>query len=72
MQLLEIEKELSGPDREAARVRYDRVLADLDSRIADALREGLPPDDYSKVEQLREANVIARKILRISAREGGE
>lgn len=70
MQLLEIEKELSGPDRDAALARYDEVLANLDSRIADVLREGLSPDDYSKVEQLCEANTVARKLLRISTREG--
>jgi hypothetical protein len=72
MQLLEMEKELSGPDRAAALARYDEVLAGLDRRIAQVLRDGLPPDDYAKVEQLREATVVARKILRISAREGGE
>ena len=35
-------------------------------------RTGLAPDDYSRVEQLREANLVARKILRISARVGEE
>jgi hypothetical protein len=72
MQLLEIEKELAGPGRKAALARYDEVLSNLGSRIADALREGLPPEEYSKVEHLREANVVARKILRISTREGRE
>ena len=70
MQLLEIEKELSGAERDAALARYDAVLAGLESRIAAAMREGLPPDDFSRVEQLREANLVARKILRISARVG--
>ena len=36
------------------------------------MRTGLAPDDYSRVGQLREANLVARKILRISARAGGE
>ena len=71
MQLLEIEKELSGAERGTALERHDAVLAGLERRIADALRVGLPPDDFSRVEQLREANLVARKILRISAREGG-
>lgn len=72
MQLLEMEKELSGADRDAALSRYDAVLAGLERRIAEALRAGLPPDDFSRVEQLREANLAARKILRISVREAGE
>jgi hypothetical protein len=72
MQLLEMEKELSGVDRDAALSRYDAVLAGLERRIAEALRAGLPPDDFSRVEQLREANLAARKILRISVREAGE
>lgn len=72
MQLLEMEKELSGADRDAALSRYDAVLAGLERRIAETLRAGLPPDDFSRVEQLREANLAARKILRISVREAGE
>ena len=72
MQLLEIEKELSGADGDAALARHDAVLAALEGRIAEALRIGLPPDEYSRVEHLREANLVARKILRISARKGGE
>ena len=72
MQLLEMEKELSGPDRDTAIARYDGVLADLEARIAGALRDGLAPDDYSRAGQLREANLVARKILRISVRKDGE
>ena len=72
MQLLEIEKELSGPDRDAALARHDAVLSALEERSAEAMRTGLAPDDYSRVEQLREANLVARKILRISARVGEE
>jgi hypothetical protein len=48
------------------------VLAALEGRIAEAMRVGLPPDEYSRVEELREANLVARKILRIAAREGVE
>ena len=72
MQLLELEKELGGAEGDAALARHDAVLAALEVRIAEAMRTGLPPDEYSCVEQLREANLVARKILRISAREGGE
>lgn len=69
MQLLELERELSGAERDAALVRHDAILVNLDARINDALREGLPPDEFSRVEQLREATLVARKILRLSARE---
>ena len=72
MQLLEIEKELSGAESEAALAKHDAVLAALEGRIAEAMRVGLPPDEYSRIEELREANLTARKILRISAHEGGE
>jgi hypothetical protein len=72
MNLLEIENELGGADRDAALARHDAVLAGLEARIAEAMRAGLAPDDYARVEQLRDANMVARKILRISAREGGE
>ncbi|MBR2982118.1 MAG: hypothetical protein IKC80_02690 [Kiritimatiellae bacterium] len=71
MQLLEIEKELSGGRSEEALARYDAILRGLEERIADALREGLPPDDFSRVGQLREANTLARKLLRISAGKTG-
>lgn len=69
MQLLELERELSGVERDAALARHDAILLNLDARINDALREGLPPDEFSRVEQLREATLVARKILRLSARE---
>lgn len=69
MQLLELERELSGAERDAALARHDAILVNLDARINDALREGLPPDEFSRVEQLREATLVARKILRLSARE---
>ncbi len=70
--LLEIEKALSGPERHAALARYDAVLAALDRRLEDAMKKGLPPDEFPKAEALREANALARKILRLTARVGGE
>ena len=72
VRLLQIEKELAGPDKDAALARYDKVLVDLSGRIDDALRRGLPPDEFPKVEQLKEANVLARKILRLAVRVDGE
>ena len=72
LRLLEIEKELSGPDRDAALARYDKVLADLSARIDAALRRGLAPDEFPKVELLKEATILARKILRLAVRVNGQ
>lgn len=72
LRLLEIEKELSGPDREAALARYDKVLLGLSARIDAALRQGLAPDEFPKVELLKEATILARKILRLTVRVDGE
>ena len=71
LHLLEIERELAGPEREATLVRYDAILAGLENRIGMAMKDGLPPDEYPKVELLREANILARKILRLTVRVGG-
>ena len=70
--LLEIEKELAGPDREAALVKYDAVLVALERRLEASMKKGLPPDEFPKAEALREANTLARKILRLTARVDGE
>ena len=70
--LLEIEKELAGPGREAALARYDAVLVALERRLEAAMKKGLPPDEYPQAEALREADILARKILRLTARVGGE
>ena len=69
--LLQIEKDLAGPDRDAALAQYDSVLVNLDRRIDAAMKEGLPPDEFTQVSVLREANTLARKILRLTARVGG-
>lgn len=71
VRLLEIEKDLAGPDRDAALARYDAVLIGVSRRIEAAMKEGLPPDEFARVEALREANTLARKILRLTARVGG-
>lgn len=68
MELLEIEKELSGPDRESALVRYDGQLLALSDRLEAALREGLAPDEFAKCEPLREVIVTARKLLRLQVK----
>ena len=70
--LLEIEKELAGPDAETHLARSDAVLVALERRLMAALKEGLPPDEYPKAEALREANTLARKILRLTVRVDGE
>ena len=69
MELLEIEKELAGPDRENAMAGYDRTLVALDERLTEALRAGVPPAEYPRHEELQKAVVIARKLLRLQVRE---
>jgi len=72
VRLMEIEKELAGPQKEAALAKYDAVLSALAARIDAALQAGLPPDEFPKVEALKEANTVARKILRLTVRVDGE
>lgn len=71
LRLLEIERELAGPDKEAALARYDKMLSTLGARIEETLKQGLSPDEYHKVALLQEANTIARKILRLAVRVDG-
>ncbi len=71
LRLLEIEKELAGPDSAAALKRYDAVLVGLENRLEKALSKGLPPEEYEKCEQLKEANTVARKVLRLVAAANG-
>jgi len=70
--LLEIERELAGPEKEAALARYDAVLVALERRLEAAMKEGLSPDEFPKAEALREANTLARKILRLTVRVDGK
>ena len=72
VRLMEIERELAGPDGAAALARYDAMLSALDRRICEAQNAGLPPEEFPAVEELKEANVLARKILRLTVRVGGE
>ena len=71
LRLLEIEKELAGPNKDAALARYDKILADLSARIDAALKAGLPPDEFPRAEELKEANTLARKILLLTVRVDG-
>ncbi|MBQ4198298.1 MAG: hypothetical protein II649_00295 [Kiritimatiellae bacterium] len=71
LRLLEIEKELAGPDAAAALKRYDAVLVGLEGRIEAALAGGLPPGEYEKCERLKEANTVARKVMRLVAQRKG-
>ena len=70
--LMEIERELSGPQKEAALAKYDAVLSALAERIDAAMAGGLSPEEFPMVEELREANTVARKILRLTVRVDGE
>ena len=72
VRLMEIERELAGPQKEAALARYDAVLSALAEKIDAAMQAGLPPDEFPKVEALKDANIIARKILRLTVRVDGE
>ena len=71
VRLMEIERELAGPDKDAALSRYDAILAALDRRIKAAMDAGLAPEEFSRVESLQEANTTARKILRLAVRVDG-
>ena len=71
LRLIEIEKELAGPDRMAALARYDAALEALFGRIDAAMKEGLPPAEFPKAKELMEATVLARKILRLTVRVDG-
>ena len=69
--LLDIEKELAGPQKDEALARYDAVLCALGARIDAVMKKGLPPEEFPKAEALREANTLARKILRLTVRVAG-
>ena len=69
-QLLALERELSGPGAQEALARHDAVLLGLEKRLAAALDKGVSPEEYPKLTDLREANVLARKLLRLAVREG--
>lgn len=69
MELLEIEKELSGPDGDAALARYDAVLTGLAARIKAAQDKGLARAEFEKCAALAEAVTLARKLIRLQRRK---
>lgn len=68
MELLEIERELAGPEKMMALQKYDGMLVALGARLDAALAEGLPPDEFARCEGLGEAIVLARKLLRLQVK----
>lgn len=72
LHLLDIEKELSGPGAEEALRRHDAVLLSLQRRLDEAMGKGVAPEEFQSVQMLSEANTIARKILRLAVRKGGD
>jgi hypothetical protein len=72
LKLLEIEHELYGSNAEEALAKYDSILKSLDARISDALAGGLERDEYARVSRLKEANLTARKLLRLAVKEGAD
>ena len=69
MELLEIEKELAGPDKAEAAARYDAILVGLQKRLREAMRVGLPPAEYPKAEGLDAAITLARKLIRLQTKD---
>ena len=69
MQLLEIEKELAGPDAAAALARYDAQLVALAGRAKAARNKGLPRDEFERCAALENAVTLARKLLRLQLRK---
>ena len=67
MELLKIEKELKARGEEAMR-EYDIKLVALTERLDAALRVGLPPDEFPRAGELKDAIVTARKLLRLQIR----
>ena len=69
MELLKIEKELKTRGEEAMR-EYDAKLIALTERLDAALRVGLPPNEFPRAGELKEAIVTARKLLRLQVKGG--
>ena len=69
MELLDIEKELAGPERMEALKKYDDTLVSLQARVKESLRIGLAASDFAKVSELDEVVTVARKLLRLQVRD---
>lgn len=71
LRLMQIEKDLAGPDKLEAMRRYDETLAKLQRRLGEAMKQGLAPDEFEQAKRLDEATTTARKILRLTVRVDG-
>lgn len=69
LRLLKIEEELAGPEASEAVRKYDAELLEIDARAKDAMNRGLAPEDFAKVEELKDAVLIARKLIRLAAQK---
>lgn len=70
IQLLEIERDLSGDNCEEAMRRYDSVLISLTERLSTALAQGVAPSEFERVQALREVVILARKLIRLTTQKG--
>lgn len=68
MELLEIEKELAGPDGDEALARYDAVLTGLGARVKAAMDAGLGRAEFDRCAALADATTLARKLIRLQRR----
>lgn len=69
LRLLKIEEELAGPAASEAVRKYDAELLEIDARLKSEMNRGLAPEDFAKVEELKEAVLIARKLIRLAAQK---
>lgn len=69
MKLMDIEQQLSGPERRAALEHYDATLRALSQRLTEALQAGVPPEEFSALSALNEATTLSRKLLRLTVQE---
>lgn len=69
LRLLKIEEELAGPEADAAVRKYDAELLEIDARLKSEMNRGLAPEDFAKAEELKEAVLIARKLIRLAAQK---
>ncbi len=69
LRLLKIEEELAGSDADEAVRKYDAELLAIDARAKEAMNRGLAPEDFAKVEELKEAVLVARKLIRLAAKK---
>lgn len=66
LKLLNLEKDLAGPNRHEVYRRHDETLASLQKRIMEEQRNSLPPEEYQQAEKLRLGVIAARKVLKFA------